>query len=113
MAFCAAGNNIGAEGAKALAAALEPRQNPDGTWAFNGALNELVLTGESFPPTRCQEIHSIPGPVFLSQLLMSVREPDDAGINLTSEGRTALFSSVEALNAQRPRKKLKLMILPH
>ena len=40
------GNDIGVEGGKAIAAALDPRKNPDGSWAFNGALNTLVLTGE-------------------------------------------------------------------
>ena len=43
-------NNIGAEGAKALAFALEPRKNPDGTWAFNGALKMLDLYGETCGP---------------------------------------------------------------
>ena len=36
---------IGAEGAKSLAAALEPRQEPDGSWTFNPALSNLVLKG--------------------------------------------------------------------
>ena len=35
-------NNIGAEGAKTLASALEPRENPDGTWA-HGALEVSSL----------------------------------------------------------------------
>ena len=39
-------NDIGVEGGKAIAAALEPRKNPDGSWAFNGALNYLDLSGE-------------------------------------------------------------------
>ena len=43
-------NKIGAEGAKALASALEPRNNPDGTWAFNGALKMLSLLGETCSP---------------------------------------------------------------
>ena len=34
----AAGNMIGDEGAEALAGALAPRQNPDGTWTHNNAL---------------------------------------------------------------------------
>ena len=40
------GNDIGVEGGKAIAAALEPRKNTDGSWAFNGALNTLNLRGE-------------------------------------------------------------------
>ena len=40
------GNKIGVEGGKAIAAALEPRKNPDGSWAFNEALNHLNLTCE-------------------------------------------------------------------
>ena len=43
-------NHIGAEGAKAIASALEPRKNLDGTWAFNGALEELNLGGETCGP---------------------------------------------------------------
>ena len=43
-----ADNDIGAEGAKALASALEPRENPDGTWASNGALKGLNLWSEAF-----------------------------------------------------------------
>ena len=39
-------NDIGVEGGKAIAAALEPRKNPDGSWAFNGALNHLNLESE-------------------------------------------------------------------
>ena len=46
----AAGNIIGDEGAKALASALEPRKNPDGTWAFNQALKELNLYSETCSP---------------------------------------------------------------
>ena len=41
-------NQIGDEGAEAIGEALAPRQNPDGSWVFNGALNYLVsLWGES------------------------------------------------------------------
>ena len=40
------GNDIGVEGGKAIAAALEPRKNPGGSWAFNEALNHLNLTCE-------------------------------------------------------------------
>ena len=36
-------NNIGDAGAVALGAALEPKQNPDGTWVFNPALSTLNL----------------------------------------------------------------------
>ena len=32
------GNDIGDEGGKAIAAALEPRKNPDGSWAVNGGV---------------------------------------------------------------------------
>ena len=39
-------NGIRVEGGKAIAAALEPRKNPDGSWAFNGALNTLELASE-------------------------------------------------------------------
>ena len=41
----AAANEIRAEGAKALAGALAPRQNPDGTWTHNNALSTLYLWG--------------------------------------------------------------------
>ena len=47
----AAGNSIQDEGAKAVAAALEPRKNPDGTWAFNPALQELDLSCEEPTPS--------------------------------------------------------------
>ena len=46
MSLWLADTGIGAEGAKAIAAALEPRQNPDQTWVFNGALQKLDLGGE-------------------------------------------------------------------
>ena len=46
----AAGNEIGDEGAKALADALAPRQNPDGTWTHNNALSTLNLTGAPSSP---------------------------------------------------------------
>ena len=36
----------------ALGAALEPKQNPDGTWVFNPALSTLSLWGAGpVPPT--------------------------------------------------------------
>ena len=44
VAAGAAGNSIGAEGAKALADALAPREGSDGTWHCNEALNTLDLT---------------------------------------------------------------------
>ena len=46
----AADNNIGDEGAEALGAALEPKQNPDGTWVFNTALSTLELGGAAQAP---------------------------------------------------------------
>ena len=42
-AYTAAGNRIGDEGAEALGAALEPKQNPNGTWVFNTAMTTLGL----------------------------------------------------------------------
>ena len=51
-----ADNKIGDGGAKAIGGALAPRQNPDGTWIFNGALNRLNLPGASpcgLPPICC------------------------------------------------------------
>ena len=47
----AAVNDIGAEGANVLASALEPRENLDGTWAFNDeALTGLYLSCETCGP---------------------------------------------------------------
>ena len=43
----AADNGIGADGAKALADALAPRQDANGNWHFNGALNNLNLYSKS------------------------------------------------------------------
>ena len=43
--YTAAATDIGDAGAEALGAALEPRQNPDGTWVFNTALSTLDLGG--------------------------------------------------------------------
>ena len=40
----ASDNSIGDDGAEALGAALEPKQNPDGTWVFNTALSTLYLS---------------------------------------------------------------------
>ena len=34
----------------ALGAALEPKQNPDGTWVFNTALSTLSLSGTGPDP---------------------------------------------------------------
>ena len=48
----AADNKIGAEGAKALADALAPRQNPDGTWTHNNALSTLNLFGAPSLPAH-------------------------------------------------------------
>ena len=44
LCFFAADNDIGDEGAVAQGAALEPKQDPDGTWVFNPALSTLDLT---------------------------------------------------------------------
>ena len=48
----AEGNEIGAAGAKALADALAPRQNPDGTWTHNNALLFLDLGGAPSSPAH-------------------------------------------------------------
>ena len=48
--YTAAGN-IGDEGAVALGAALQPKQNPDGTWVFNKALSTLSLSSAGPDPT--------------------------------------------------------------
>jgi hypothetical protein len=40
------GNQIGDEGAAAVAGALEPRRNGDGSWTPSTALTKLNLTGE-------------------------------------------------------------------
>ena len=50
-----ADNQIGDDGAKAIAAALEPRKNPDDSWVYNEALKELYLGGESLAvsPALC------------------------------------------------------------
>ena len=61
-----ADNDIGAEGAKALTSALEPRKNPNGTWAFNGALKGLDLDGEAFSPF----------PLLLAPPLLSAQNDD-------------------------------------
>ena len=42
----AAANDIKAEGGQALADALAPQKNPDGTWTFNNALKTLDLRRE-------------------------------------------------------------------
>ena len=57
----AADNSIQDEGAKAVAAALEPRKNPDGTWAFNPALQTLDLQSEE--PTPSSSSPSSPYPL--------------------------------------------------
>jgi hypothetical protein len=41
-----AGNQIGAAGAAAVARALEPRRNGDGSWTPSTALTEMYLNGE-------------------------------------------------------------------
>ena len=57
----AADKGILDEGAKAVAAALEPRKNPDGTWAFNPALQTLDLQSEE--PTPSSSSPSSPYPL--------------------------------------------------
>ena len=42
----------------ALGAALEPKQNPDGTWVFNKALSTLNLGGAGpVPPTGVERLY--------------------------------------------------------
>jgi hypothetical protein len=48
-------NNIGDEGAKALADYLKPHENPDGSWCQNQVLQKLYLQGVS---------SSLPLPLF-------------------------------------------------
>ena len=48
----AADNDIGAQGAKALADSLAPRQNPDGTWAYNNTLRRLELNSAPSLPAQ-------------------------------------------------------------
>ena len=48
----AVGNRLGPTGAKALADALAPRQNPDGTWIHNNTLSTLGLFGAHSLPAR-------------------------------------------------------------
>ena len=67
----AEGNGIGAEGAKALADALAPRQNPDGTWTHNNALSYLILfSAPSRRPTPLPLTSSSPRPSIPSLLLL-------------------------------------------
>jgi hypothetical protein len=46
FALLTAGNQIGAAGAAAVAGALEPRRNGDGSWTTPTALTVLLLRGE-------------------------------------------------------------------
>jgi hypothetical protein len=46
FALLTAGNQIGDAGATAVAGALEPRRNGDGSWTPSTALTELYLGGE-------------------------------------------------------------------
>lgn len=39
------GQHIGDTGAQALAVPLEPRQKSDGHWVYNGAMEDLDLSG--------------------------------------------------------------------
>ena len=42
----------------ALGAALEPKQNPDGTWVFNTALSALYLgSAGTVPPTGAERLY--------------------------------------------------------
>ena len=42
----------------ALGAALEPKQNPDGTWVFNPALSTLSLwSAGPVPPTGAERLY--------------------------------------------------------
>ena len=69
----AADNHVREEGALALGAALEPKQNPDGTWVFNTALSTLDLRGAGpVPPTGVERLYhreclTIYGPCLLLQ----------------------------------------------
>ena len=58
---CMAGNNIGDEGVRAIGEAITPREQPDGTWAFNAALHHLNLESECSPPRP--DCRSLPLPV--------------------------------------------------
>jgi hypothetical protein len=46
FALLTAANRIGDEGAAAVAGALEPRRNEDGSWSPSTALTKLALGGE-------------------------------------------------------------------
>ena len=88
-----ADNNIGVEGAKAIAAALEPRQGPDGSWHFNMALNELNLDSESFG--------GVPDAPACSLCLETAEHDDqplccrgDAGSNIGVEGAKAIAAAL-------------------
>ena len=50
ISWAAAGQGIGPAGAKALAESLAPRADPDGRWAFNGAMERLDLSGDNGGP---------------------------------------------------------------
>ena len=56
MHVAAAVNFIGAKGAKALSDALAPRQNPDGSWACNTALNALMLESNAIRDAGAQAL---------------------------------------------------------
>ena len=57
MLVAAADNDIGAQGAKALADALAPRQNPDGTWTYNNTLETLELNSAPSLPAHPSPFH--------------------------------------------------------
>ena len=92
----AADNSIGDEGAKALASALEPRKNPDGSWAFNGALAELNLKGETCGPFPCCSLL----PFCRRSMMTDSAAPGSAVNHIGAEGAKALASALE------PRKNL-------
>ena len=70
----AAVNDIQDEGAKAVAAALEPRKNPDGTWAFNPALQTLNLNSEEPHPLLLVLPH-LPSPCLLPEMMSARLSP--------------------------------------
>ena len=68
--FCHAANQVGDWGAQAIGDALAPRQNPDGSWVFNEALETLQLYSKSFMYISFSSLHGIfvdfwlPQPLF-------------------------------------------------
>ena len=92
----AAVNDIGDEGAVALGAALEPKQNPDGTWVFNTAMSDLYLNcAGPYPPLipkvdpLCGKSASLTLPGDLCAL------PAAAANDFGDEGAEALGAALE------------------